>query len=619
MLHCVVHIAACLASFGDSTCWEPAKIPVPMVDTVRIRAERIEFANIGRRELKLHQETGFGLLSQNMQEAAQFFKEYGVSGSATISKRGADATQTQVLWNGLPINHPMLGMMDFNGVSTFGMDEMILIEGGNSAMYGSGSVGGTVVLNNQIHFNSPLKLRINAEANSLGNLQSGFQISKGNNRSYINLTSSWMDRANDFDFFDPIKQAIRTSFNNHLTLQNIRLVAAHALRSHQIKVISELGRVDRGLGFLYGSNQALGQQSDLQSRNLVQYDFHQKRFHFSQKAGFTSDRLIYSETENSGDTSIANMWFLQTEIYKQTQWGRALLGLDYQIQEGKSKYYESTTQRILPAIFSAWKGEVGKTAYLMNARYEFKEQVITGGIGTQTPLTNGFSFKTDIHRSFRRPTLNDLYWQVSKRNNLTPEIGWGTEIGILWHQTMIPGLDVKVELTPFYRELNNPIIWLPQGAFWAAQNLFFGRYAGVQIFTQLSKKNGTVSWHIREHFEWVRSAVKVQKESDYLHQIFVPDIMSTTQLKVALKWINLSVNWQKVGNRYTTTDNSSILPFYQLFSLETSFKSSIWGLLKNGHSQWSFGAHNILNAQYQNMPGRPMPPRNIYLKLNITM
>lgn len=619
MLHCVVHIAACLASFGDSTCWEPAKIPVPMVDTVRIRAERIEFANIGRRELKLHQETGFGLLSQNMQEAAQFFKEYGVSGSATISKRGADATQTQVLWNGLPINHPMLGMMDFNGVSTFGMDEMILIEGGNSAMYGSGSVGGTVVLNNQIHFNSPLKLRINAEANSLGNLQSGFQISKGNNRSYINLTSSWMDRANDFDFFDPIKQAIRTSFNNHLTLQNIRLVAAHALRSHQIKVISELGRVDRGLGFLYGSNQALGQQSDLQSRNLVQYDYHQKRFHFSQKAGFTSDRLIYSETENSGDTSIANMWFLQTEIYKQTQWGRALLGLDYQIQEGKSKYYESTTQRILPAIFSAWKGEVGKTAYLMNARYEFKEQVITGGIGTQTPLTNGFSFKTDIHRSFRRPTLNDLYWQVSKRNNLTPEIGWGTEIGILWHQTMIPGLDVKVELTPFYRELNNPIIWLPQGAFWAAQNLFFGRYAGVQIFTQLSKKNGTVSWHIREHFEWVRSAVKVQKESDYLHQIFVPDIMSTTQLKVALKWINLSVNWQKVGNRYTTTDNSSILPFYQLFSLETSFKSSIWGLLKNGHSQWSFGAHNILNAQYQNMPGRPMPPRNIYLKLNITM
>lgn len=619
MLHYVVHIAACLASLGDSTSWEPDNRPVPMVDTVRIRAERIEFANIGRRELKLHPGTGFGLLSQNMQEAAQFFKEYGVSGSATISKRGADATQTQVLWNGLPINHPMLGMMDFNGVSTFGMDEMILIEGGNSAMYGSGSVGGTVVLNNQIHFNSPLRIRLNAEANSLGNFQSGFQIGKGNNRNYFNLTSSWMDRANVFDFFDPIKQVNRTSFNSHLSLQNIRLVAAHGLNNHQFKIISELGRVDRGLGFLYGSNQDLGRQSDLQSRNLVQYDYHQKRFHFTQKAGFTSDRLVYSETENSGDTSIANMWFLQTEVYKQTQWGRALLGLDYQIQEGKSGFYETTKQRILPAIFSAWKGDLGKTAYLVNARYEFKEQVLTGGIGTHTALFNGLSFKTDIHRSFRRPTLNDLYWQVSQRNNLTPEIGWGTEVGLVWHPTIMPGLDLKAELTPFYRELNNPIIWLPQGAFWAAQNLYFGRYTGVQFFTQLSKKIGAFSLQVKEHFEWVRSAVRVKKESDFLHQIFVPDIMSTTQLSVALKRVNLSVIWQKVGNRYTTTDNSSILPFYQLFSLESSFKSSIWGLLKNGHSQWSFGAHNILNVQYQNMPGRPMPPRNIYLKLNIIM
>lgn len=619
MLLYVVHIGACLASLGDSTSWEPANRPIPLVDTVRIRAERIEFANIGRRELKLQTGTGFELLSQNMQDAAQFFKEYGISGSATISKRGADATQTQVLWNGLPINHPMLGMMDFNGISTFGMDEMILIEGGNSAMYGSGSVGGTVILNNQIHYNSPLKLRANAESNSLGNFQSGFQIGKGANRNYVNLTSSWIDRANVFDFFDPIKEVTRTSFNSHLELQNIRLVAAHAFDEHQIKIITELGRVDRGLGFLYGSNQSLGQQSDLQSRNLIQYDFHQKRLHISQKVGYTSDRLIYSDKDNEGDTSFANMLFFQTELYKQTQWGRALLGFDYQVQEGKSRFYESSKQRNLPAFFSAWKGEVGKTTYLVNARYEFKEQVATGGIGTHTPVIKGLSVKTDIHRSFRRPTLNDLYWQVSQRNNLTPEIGWGTEIGIVWRDLNRNGLDIQAELTPFYRELNNPIIWLPKGAFWAAQNLYFGRYSGIQIFTQLSRQMGTFSLNVNENFEWVRSAVKAQKESDYFQQIFVPDIMSTTQIGAAFNRGNLNLVWQKVGNRFTTTDNSSFMPFYQIFSIEGTCKSSLCGLLKNGYSQWSLGIRNIFNTPYQNMPGRPMPPRYMYLKLNIIM
>jgi len=619
MLLYVVHIGACLASLGDSTSWEPANRPIPLVDTVRIRAERIEFANIGRRELKLQTGTGFELLSQNMQDAAQFFKEYGISGSATISKRGADATQTQVLWNGLPINHPMLGMMDFNGISTFGMDEMILIEGGNSAMYGSGSVGGTVILNNQIHYNSPLKLRANAESNSLGNFQSGFQIGKGANRNYVNLTSSWIDRANVFDFFDPIKEVTRTSFNSHLELQNIRLVAAHAFDEQQIKIITELGRVDRGLGFLYGSNQSLGQQSDLQSRNLIQYDFHQKRLHISQKVGYTSDRLIYSDKDNEGDTSFANMLFFQTELYKQTQWGRALLGFDYQVQEGKSRFYESSKQRNLPAFFSAWKGEVGKTTYLVNARFEFKEQVATGGIGTHTPVIKGLSVKTDIHRSFRRPTLNDLYWQVSQRNNLTPEIGWGTEIGIVWRDLNRNGLDIQAELTPFYRELNNPIIWLPKGAFWAAQNLYFGRYSGIQIFTQLSRQMGTFSLNVNENFEWVRSAVKAQKESDYFQQIFVPDIMSTTQIGAAFNRGNLNLVWQKVGNRFTTTDNSSFMPFYQIFSIEGTCKSSLCGLLKNGYSQWSLGIRNIFNTPYQNMPGRPMPPRYMYLKLNIIM
>lgn len=615
MLLLITHIAACLANFGDTAFGDLPKVPMPVVDTVRITAERIEFANVGRKETRISIDNSYGLLSQTLMNSAQFFKEYGISGSATISKRGADATQTQVLWNGLPINHPMLGMMDFNGISTFGLDEMILVEGGNSAMYGSGSVGGTLVLNNQIRYNSPLQIKFQGLSNSLRNFQTGFQLSKGWSKTYVNISSTLIDRQNRFDYFDPILQRNNPSFNSELENRNIRLVAAHNSGPHQIKIITELGKVNRGLGFVFGSNSALGKQVDFQNKHLFQYDLHLKHTHLTQKIGYTRDKLIFFDERNTGDTSIAKMLFLQTECYHITPWGRALLGFDYQVQQGQSRYYQQEQLRLLPALFGAWKGHVGKTNYLINARYEFLERVGTWGLGTQTSIFKGFAVKSDIHRSFRRPTLNDLYWEVPSRNSLVSELGWGAELGLIWSRDFKQNSTLNLELTPFYRELENPIIWLPQGAYWAAQNLYFGRYTGVQFSVNLTYTQGNSTWRFSENTEWVNSAVKANEGSEYLQQIFVPDLMSSTNIIWKYKRIDINVTWQKVGNRFTTTDNSTFMSAYQLLNIETGWKSSLWGLFQNKVAVIRMGVQNALNVSYQNMPGRPMPPRNTYVQI----
>ena len=47
----------------------------------------------------------------------------------------------------------MLGLTDFNNISAFGLQEVFIIEGGNSALFGSGSVGGTIFLRNKIKYN----------------------------------------------------------------------------------------------------------------------------------------------------------------------------------------------------------------------------------------------------------------------------------------------------------------------------------------------------------------------------------------------------------------------------------------------------------------------------------
>ena len=615
LLH-VIHIAACLASFGDSANWEPLT-PVPAVDTVHIHVDRSEFATVGRREIRLITGKTPELLSQNMQDAAQFIKEYGVSGSATISKRGADATQTQVLWNGLPINHPMLGMMDFNDVSTFGVDELVVIEGGNSAMYGSGSVGGTVMLRNNLNFNSDLKIITNFNTNTLGNYQTGLRLSRGWEHAYFDFSSSWMNNSNGFSFFDPISQKNRSSFNSELESQNMRVVGALSNKQHQVKLISEIGIVERGLGFLFGSDKALGTQSDLQYRNLLQYDCNLKRSHFSQKIGVTSDRLVYTDNQGISDTSVANMLFFQSEAFHQFTSGKLFYGFDFQLQSGSSGFYEKTQIRHLPAFFTAWKGVIKKTDYLINSRYEWNERILTGGISTQTSIGSNFVIKTDLNRSFRRPTLNDLYWRVSQRNSLVPEHGWGTEIGLQWTRKLRNNQSFNIELTPFYRELNNPIIWLPQGALWSAQNLFFGRYTGIQFQSNLTLVLGHSQIEFKESLEWVNSAVKSIESANFLQQIFVPDVMSTANVNWNRKNWGAGVQWQIVGNRYTATDNSAVMPLYALISMELRYSFSTFSKSKINFIK--IGTENLTNVSYQNMPGRPMPPRYFFTQLNIQL
>ena len=128
MLGSILYTALCAMSTGDSLQLTP-------VDTIFINKTRADFASIGRLKVGIANNNRAKTLTDAMGETGTFFKQYGPAGSATITKRGADASQTQVIWNGLPINHPMLGMMDFNNISAYGNDEMYIIEGGNSSMY----------------------------------------------------------------------------------------------------------------------------------------------------------------------------------------------------------------------------------------------------------------------------------------------------------------------------------------------------------------------------------------------------------------------------------------------------------------------------------------------------
>ncbi|WP_304815918.1 TonB-dependent receptor, partial [uncultured Alistipes sp.] len=75
-----------------------------------------------------------------------FVKSYGRATLATVAFRGTSPSHTQVTWNGMRINNPMLGMTDFSMIPAFFIDEASLLHGTSSVDEAGGGLGGAVRL-----------------------------------------------------------------------------------------------------------------------------------------------------------------------------------------------------------------------------------------------------------------------------------------------------------------------------------------------------------------------------------------------------------------------------------------------------------------------------------------
>ena len=78
--------------------------------------------------------------------APVFVKSYGRATLSTISFRGTSASHTQVTWNDMKINNPMLGMTDFSTIPAYFIDDASILHGTSSVNETGGGLGGAVKL-----------------------------------------------------------------------------------------------------------------------------------------------------------------------------------------------------------------------------------------------------------------------------------------------------------------------------------------------------------------------------------------------------------------------------------------------------------------------------------------
>ena len=117
------------------------------IERIEVRGRRL-MRDIGLQHSRLdttalHDNISLSMGDILMQNANTFIKSYGRGTMATVSMRGTAPSHTQVTWNGMPLNSPMLGMVDFSLIPSYFVDEAGLYRGASSVGIASVKVPST--------------------------------------------------------------------------------------------------------------------------------------------------------------------------------------------------------------------------------------------------------------------------------------------------------------------------------------------------------------------------------------------------------------------------------------------------------------------------------------------
>ena len=124
--------------------------------------------NVGKNIYKVDKNYQEIYQSQNSSEQLSllmpvYIKNYGNNMSAGISMRGTGSEHTAVNWNGININNPMLGVASFSSLYLNLSDQLYIQPGGNSATGGSGAIGGSVNLDDDIYLTKTKNIYLKCE------------------------------------------------------------------------------------------------------------------------------------------------------------------------------------------------------------------------------------------------------------------------------------------------------------------------------------------------------------------------------------------------------------------------------------------------------------------------
>lgn len=570
----------------------------------------------------LHQNLG-DLLSQ---ESALFIKSYGLGSLASASFRGGSASQTAVLWNGFNISSPMNGQIDLSLIPVNFCDAVSIQHGGSSALWGSGAMGGAVHLNNTGSYNKGICIKLNLGGGSFGSFskQASFEISKKRFVSSLKIFQSNSKNNFQYNNTNSAEKTKRTQSNAEINNQGFLSENFLSISKKQsLNLMVWVQQTDRHLPPTMLQTSSESQQKDQSIRLTSEWKMDAKKFNTAFRMALFDEALQYSDyTINSHNRSRSFISESETKIAISKR--HALnLGANNTYSIAKADGYSSNPQLNRFAIFSAYTYSSlnSKFKSTLSTRKEFianRKVPLVYSLGINYSVHKNIKIKASASRVYRLPTFNDWYWNPGGNPNLLSENGYTQDLGFKFqHQSKNKQWYFATEPTAFNKQIENWIIWLPNGNYWSPENIMKVWSRGVETATTLCWQQNQIKFSLSALTNYVVSTnqqTKLNEDASLNKQlIYVPMYSGHVKLNIEYKKLNIAYKHSYTGYRYTSSDNTEYLNPYTLGNFYVSYKISY----KQWKSNAFFQINNAWNTEYQIMLNRAMPLRNYAVGLSL--
>jgi len=572
------------------------------------------------------------------QHSSVFIRQHGSGGLASASFRGAAGNHTLVMWNGMPLNGPQLGQVDFSSIPVGFVDQVSLFWG-HAASARQGGLGGIVELSNRPVFNDGLRVELNQAIGSFSTFSSRARVSVSNGRLHSRTRFFSHQSENDFTFVNtaswPVKEMRHpdASFHDKGVLQELHFLAGKSLLSF----ISWNQWNHRNIAPIMTNMQRGGKprefQSDRFSRNVLAYKlfwhngkmdiktsvFDEKQHYFLRTTSSIEPYSVVTLVDSHNQsTSFLNSLEVMQTLYP--NWDVQLKTL-YDIEKVNTINFVRSRKRekmaaLLSTTFRAneyWQMEAV-------IRHDWSDGVSLGLNPSASAYfrpvrTLPFRMGVGLSKNTRLPSLNDLYWYPGGNENLRPERSRQTELSLdlkpeLWK------LDFESRLSIYFSDINDWIQWRPTSwRYWVPVNIARVMARGIDFTTKAGASLNDFRIHSSFNYAYTittdESPVARIENNAGKQLVYIPKHNMNLFLHLDYNNVQLQYMLDYTGKRFTSLDGDQVvfgqLPAYALHDISAGYTKLGWTI--------QLAVKNLLDTSYQSVMWRPMPGRHYSVSL----
>ncbi len=587
--------------------------------------------------LLYQQETLAELLAAN---TTAFVRATGLNTFSTLSLRGASSAQSAVYWEGVPLMNGATGITDISLLPVSSMRGITVDYGSSAALWGSGNVGGAILLQDErpLFANGTWSGEVAGNAGSFGHHSGLAAVRYKGKRLFAAAAGSAVGAENDFEAVDELGQHFSTKNARQLSY-NINSTLGYKLGKNGLDELTArawLYNYDRRIPRALFESGSVKRQTDEGFRAMLHWEHGRyseagKRHYL--KAALLGNDFSYSDSSIGQYSEVATRQAfaeggLERRIGARGHW--LLFAPVQRFWLARSPDTAQTRVAIAGALtYSFFKKKLPPQHYRMQAAANFRLESFDGTVialpgGNATyALSTAFHIRANAQYTYRAPTLNELYYQPGGNPDLKPERGWSVDGGYDWRK-QLSGYQRKVSWhfrqsgAVYNRLIKDWIIWLG-GTIWTPHNLAAVHSQGIELENSLDGYRKDFSWQFTLNAAYTRSTTTesyLPGDNSIGRQIpYVP--LSTLAATARFGWKGLVVYWNTIvaGHRYVTSDESQRLPGYALSGLRIAYS------FQRGRDSYNvqLSLNNIFNERYAVVAFRPMPGLNWSLGAGIRL